>query len=276
MKTQEHRFSVVFPLALNLLLVLLISTAFGQPVNIVTPASHQSFKLADPATLQTEADAHTAIASAESAGKALAADLDVIKKEITPAQTDFSKAETLRSNYVTAITAFNKNDVEPYKQDLDKYNTAGKKYTDALGKYNKSAQANNAMLANKRRAATVAVLNRQKLQVDSMGKQLGDWKTRLDAAKAKLDVKNATLNKQQQQYQSAEQGATARLSAIKARLKDIQSMLNMCAVYAARCNSLLSSKFNQPALTYKGYFTSPEYKKAVSDVNLQLVGLQMF
>lgn len=262
--------------ALGLLLALASQVVFSQQRDIITPVSNQVFKLSDTSSFKSAADLQAAIATAESAGKALAADADAVKKNIAPAQSDLSKAETSKASYTTAVNAFNKADVEPYKKDLDNYNVAGKKYTDQLAKYNKAAQANNALPANQRKAATVAQLNKQRLQVDSMGKQLANWKTRLDAAKAKLDVKNAVLNKQMQEYRAAEQGPIGRLKAAKVKLKAISDQLTTCAQYAQKCHALLNSKFGAPAAAYTGYFVSPEYQRALSGINLQLVSLQFF
>jgi len=260
---------------LGLFLFFIPSKGSCQELNIVAPNTNQSFKLPDPAAFTTVTQAKTNISSAEDIGKLLVSAVGKIKEGVTAAQADLAKPEALKASYTTAITAFDKNDVEPYKKDLDNYNVAGKKYTDQLTKYNKAAQANNALPANKRKAAAVAKLNRQRLQVDSMGKQVGIWKTGLDAAKAKLDIKNAALNKQQQQYQAAEQGPIAKLKNAKEKLKTISSQLTMCEGYVQKCHNTLS-KLGEPATTDNSYFTTPDYKKALSDINLQLVSLQFF
>jgi len=260
---------------LSLVLFLIPFKGSCQELDIVTPNTNQSFKLPDPATFTTPAQAKLNISSAEDVGKLLVASVDKIKENVTAAQADLSKGEALKASYTTAVTAFDKNDVEPYKKDLDNYNAAGKKYTDQLAKYNKAAQANNALPANKRKTAAVAQLNRQRLQVDSMGKQVGTWKTRLDAAKAKLDIKNAALNKQQQQYQATEQGPIAKLKNAKENLKTISSQLTMCEAYVQKSHNMLS-KLGEPATADNGYFTTPDYKKALANINLQLVSLQFF
>lgn len=276
MKSTLPGFKTISLSTITTLVFFVASNAFGQAMAITTPVTNNTFNLPDPDSFKNANDAQSAIAGAESAGKALAADAEVIKKDITPAQSDFSKAEILKSNYSAAVTAFDKNDVEPYKLDLDKYNAAGRKYTDRRDTYNKAAQANNALPASQRKAATVALLNKQRLQVDSMGKQLTAWETRLDATKTKLDVKTAALAKQKLQYEAAEKGPVSRLRAAKANLKDIQTQLTNCAGYAQKCHALLSSKFGAPASSYSGYFVTPEYQGVVSGINLQLVSLQFF
>src|ERR1700728_4037646 len=143
---------------LSLVLFLIPFKGSCQELDIVTPNTNQSSKLPDPATFTTPAQAKLNISSAEDVGKLLVASVDKIKENVTAAQADLSKGEALKASYTTAVTAFDKNDVEPYKKDLDNYNAAGKKYTDQLAKYNKAAQANNALPANKRKTAAVAQL----------------------------------------------------------------------------------------------------------------------
>jgi len=268
-------FKPISTLTFGLFLFYIPSTGFCQELDIITPTTNQSFKLPDPATFTTLTQAKTNISSAEDIGKLLVATAGKIKESVTAAQADLTKGEALKASYTTAVTAFDKNDVEPYKKELDNYNAAGKKYTDQLTKYNKAAKANNALPANKRKADAVALLNRQRLQVDSMGKQVATWKTTLDAVKAKLDIKNAALNKQQQQYQAVEQGPIAKLKNAKETLKTISKQLTMCEAYVQKCHNTLS-KPGEPATADNGYFTTPDYKKALSDINLQLVSLQFF
>ena len=256
---------------------LLSSPGFSQVINAVTPVSHHAYQLPDPAKVQTAADAPAAIASAESAARLLLADAATEKTAIAAEQSDLNKAETEKNEYVTAVTNFSKKDVEPYKSDLNNYNALGTNYTATLAKYNKAANANNALPAKSRKPATVAVLNKQKLQIDSMGKQLAAWKIRLDAARAKLDIKNAALQKQQKKYEGDEQAATAKLKASKSKVYGILNQLTICANYAARCNGLLKPKTG-PATgnTANGYFDTPEYKSAVSDMTATLQKLAAY
>jgi hypothetical protein len=256
---------------------LLSSPGFSQVISIVTPVSHQTYQLPDPAKVQTAADAPTAITSAETAAKALLADGATEKTAATTEQNDLNKAETEKSEYVTAATNFSKLDVEPYKSDMNNYNALGAKYTAALAKYNKAATANNALPSKNRKPATVAVLTKQKLQIDSMSTQLGAWKTKLDGAKAKLDLKNTALQKQQKKYEADEQAATAKLKASKSKIYGILNQLTICASYAARCNGLLNPKTGPaPVSTANGYFDTAEYKSAVSGLSAALQRLAAF
>jgi hypothetical protein len=275
MRKSPFNIKISSKLGLGLLLYFISSSAFCQQLNIVIPTTGQIIKLADPATFITANQAQASISSAEDAGKLLVAAINKIKEGVPPAQAELSKTETAKSAYSTALTDFDKNDVGPYKKDMANYDAAGKKYTDQLAKYNKAAQASNALPAAKRKAAEVALLNKQRLQVDSMGKQLGAWNARLNAAKAKLDMKNAALNKQQLQYRAAEKGPVTKLRDAKEKFKTIASELQQCAAYAQKCHDA-RIRLGEPSAAYNGYFTTADYKNAVSDVNLQLVSLQFF
>jgi len=256
---------------------LLSSPGFGQVISIVTPVSHQTYQLPDPAKVQTAADAPAAITSAETAAKALLADGATEKTSAAAEQNDLNKAETEKSEYVTAATNFSKQDVEPYNFDMNNYKALGAKYTASFANYNKAATANNALPAKDRKAATVAALQKQKLKIDTMGTQLVAWKTKLDAAKAKLDIKNAALQKQQKKYEADEQAATAKLKASKSKIYGILNQLTICASYAARCNGLLNPKTGPaPGNTSNGYFDTAEYKSAVSGLSAALQRLAAF
>ncbi len=251
---------------------------FSQATSIVTPESHQTFQLPDPATIQTAESTQSAITAAENAAKALLADAATEKTNIAAQQTAYNKAEAEKNEYVAGITNFSKQDVEPYKTDLNNYTALGTKYTALLDKHNKAVNANNALPAKNRKAATVAALNKEKLQVDSISTQLGKWKTRLDAAKAKLDVKNATLQKQQKKYEADEQASSAKLRASKSKLSGVLSQLTTCANYAAKCKGLSAAKATGTAgsSATPGYFDSAEYKAAVTDLGMTMQKLAAF
>jgi len=260
-----------------LFICLLSSPGFGQVITIVTPVSHQTYLLPDPAKVQTAADAPAAITSAETAAKGLLADGATEKTATTAEQSDLNRAEAEKNEYITAATNFSKQDVEPYNSDLNNYKTLGTNYTVMLAKYNKAANANNALPAKDRKPATVAALGKQKLQIDSIGKQLGTWETRLDAAKAKLDLKKTALQKQQKKYEADEQAATIKLKASKSKIYGILNQLTICANYAARCNGLLKSKTGPAAGNIgNGYFDAPEYKSSVSGLTAALQQLAAF
>ncbi|HZY36158.1 MAG TPA: hypothetical protein VFE53_05890 [Mucilaginibacter sp.] len=256
---------------------LISSPGLGQVISVVTPVSHQTYLLPDPKKIPSAADVPAAITSAETAAKALLADGATEKTAATAEQNELIKAETEKNEYVTAVTTFSKQDVDPYKSDLNNYNALGTKYTTMLAKYNKGANANNAMPAKDRKPATVAALSKQKIQVDSIGTQLGTWKTKLDVTRAKLDIKNAALQKQQKKYEAEEQAATAKLKASKSKIYGILNQLTICASYAARCNGLLKPQTGPAAGNAgNGYFDTPEYKSAVTELTAALQRLAAF
>ena len=283
MKTQAHHKTVLCRLfhsntllsaGMIVVFCMLSTLSFSQAVNIVSPATNQTYKLPDPAIMQTPAEVQRAIADAETAGKALNADA-IKERAITLNETnDFNKAKTMNSNYLAAFDNFAKNDVAKYKIDLDNYTASGTKYNEMLAAYNKAALANNALPAKKRKAATVAALNKQKAQIDASGAKLTKWKIRLDAAKAKLDVENAALPKQKLRADAALQTATEKLKASKKKIKSILDQSILCASYADKCHALLVSKFNNTAASDLGYFGTPGYKTSIADLNTDLEKLK--
>jgi hypothetical protein len=249
---------------------LLAAMSFAQPVTIVSPVTNQTYKLADPAAMQNAAELQSAIANAESAAKALITDAANEKAAAVTDENGLDKTTSLKNDYITAVNAFNKNDVTPYKADLDNYTATGTKFNDLLAKHNKAVLANNALAAKDRKMATVTALNKEKAQIDAQAALLGKWKDKLDAAKAKLDVKNAALQKQQQKYEALDQASSAKLKASKIKLKSLSDQLAVCANYADKCQALLVSKFKAESASNAGYFTSPAYKSAVADLNAYL------
>ena len=261
---------------LVIIFFLISNSGFSQVVNVVTPISNQAFKLPDPGALQTAVDAQAAITSAEAAGKALLADAAAEKINIATELTSYNQAETQKNDYLTGINNFSKNDVDPYNLDLNNYNIAGAKLVKLLAKHNNAVKANNALPAKDRKPATVAALTKEKMQVDSMSAQLVKWEAKLNAAKAKLDVKNAALQKQQQKYTATESAATTRLKASKVRLTGILNQLTSCVAYAGKCKGLLTTKFNAGSTAVAGYFETAEYKSAFADMSAQLAQLKSF
>jgi hypothetical protein len=262
--------------AMAVLIFVAPATGVCQVLTVVTPITNQTYKLPDPASIQTADDTRAAIASAETAGKALIADANTEKKLVAAEQNSYNTAETEKNDYIKAANDFSKNDVDPYKLDLNNYTATGTKFMQLLTKHNNAVKANNALPAKKRKAATVAALTKEKLHIDSMATQLTKWKTKLDAAKSKLDVKNAALQKQQQKYEPAEQAATLKLKPAKVALTNIVNQLNQCANYAAKYKSVLTAKSTSGATPVTGYFESAEYKSTVADLNNQLTNLRAF
>ena len=106
---------------------------------------------------------------------------------------------------------------------------------------------------------------------------MGAWETKLEAAKAKLDLRKAALQKQQKKYEADEQAATAKLKASKSKIYGVLNQLTICANYAARCNGLLKPKTGPAASNPgNGYFDTPEYKSAVSGLTAALQQLAAF
>jgi hypothetical protein len=275
MKKHLSKISVI-QATLIVIFCLFVASGFSQGLTVVTPVSNQTFKMPDPSTLQTAADAQAALTSAETAGKALLADAVAEKPTVTAEQNNYSQAEAGKNNYMASINSFSKNDVDPYKLDLNNYNTAGAKFMQLLTKHNNAVKANNALPAKDRKPATVTALTKEKMQVDSMATQLGKWKTRLDVAKTKLDVKNAALQKQQQKYTSSEEASVPKLKTCKTLLTSILNQLTSCAGYAGKCKGLLTTKFNAGSATAAGFFETAEYKGAVADISAELAGLRSF
>lgn len=276
---KKHVFkSQIFLTAAAVVVCLLPVRGFGQVTSIVTPESHQTYQLPDPATIQTAENVQAALTTAENAAKALIADGSIEKTNIAAEQTAHNKAETEKNEYLAGITNFSKQDVDPYNADLNNYRALGTKYTVLLDKHNKAVKANNALPAKNRKAATVAALNKEKLQVDSMSSQLGKWKTKLDAAKAKLDVKNAALQKQQKKYEADEPSSSAQLRVSKGKLSALLNQLTVCANYAAKCKGLVASKSTGTTASNPspGYFDSAAYKAAAADLAASLQKLAAF
>jgi len=262
--------------AMAVLIFMAPAAGLCQVLTVVSPVTNQTYKLPDPASIQTAADAGTAITSAEIAGKALIADANTEKKLVAAELGNYNTAETQKNDFIKAATDFSKNDVDPYKLDLSNYNATGAKFLQSRAKYDKAVKANNALPAKQRKPATVAALTKEKLHLDSTATQLNAWKTKLDGAKSKLDVKNAALQKQQQKYQPAEQAAALKLKTAKAALTSIVNQLNLCANYAAKCKGLQTAKSTGGATPVANYFESAEYKSAIADLNNQLTSLRNF
>jgi len=254
---------------------LLPIAAFCQTVTVTSPVTNQTYKFSDPATAQTAADLQGAIGSAETAAKALSADALTEKPGVSTEENNYAKSEALKNDYAVSLSAFNTNDVVPYNKDMANYTASGTKFSDLLAKHNKAVLANNALAAKDRKAATVAALNKEKTQIDTWAAQLSKWKDKLDAAKAKLDIKNAALQKQQQKYETSEQASTNKLKTSKAKLKNIADQLTVCSTYAAKCRSLLVSKFSDSAAD-TGYFSSPAYKTAIADLSASIEKLKAY
>jgi hypothetical protein len=244
-------------------LCLSSTSSFSQAVDVVSPVSTLTYKLPDPATMQTAADVQGGITMAETAGKALNADA---ANQIANTKAQINKAKTANSDYTAALNNFNKAEVIPYNTDLNNYAASGTKYSESLAAYNKAALANNALAAKDRKAATVAALNKQKTQLDAWGIKLGKWKIKLDAAKAKLDTDNAALQKQKQNADAAAQASADKLKASKPKLNALLDQLTICANYAWKCHELLTNKFNTPKSADDGYFSTPAYKGAIADL----------
>jgi hypothetical protein len=270
MKTQTYPVTIfnrpyvlanLFSVAVAVVFCLLSAPSFSQAINIVSPVTNQAYKLPDPATMQSATEVQAGITLAETTGKTLNAEAKAI---ITTNQNAANKAQAMNSAYVTGLNNFNKNDVTPYKADLDNYTATGEKFNTSLAAYNKAAAANNAMAAKDRKAATVATLNKQKMQLDATGAKLTQWKTKLDAAKTKLDVTNAALQKQKQNSETATKATTDKAKASKTKLNGLLDQLTQCANYAAKCHALLISKFSAPNTPDTGYFTTPVYKSAIA------------
>jgi len=255
---------------------LFCATLDAQPVTVTDPLSNKVYTLTDPGGAQTAAELQTAITTAETTAKSLYAGSETETALMATAEADQTKAFSLKNANITATNNFNKNDVIPYKQDMDNYNAAGAKYSDLLSRYNKAVLANNALAAKDRKAATVAALNKQKIDIDAQAAQLSKWKDKLDAAKAKLDVKNAALQKQQQKGEALDQSSTAKLKACKVKLKGVVDQLAVCAAYAEKCRALLSSKFKVDVAINTGYFNSPEYRNALAALNALLDKLKSY
>ncbi len=266
------RVSCLFNLAwigIITLLCFISAPVFSQALTVTTAS--QIYKLPDQATLQTAPGLQSAIATAEAAGKALTADAAAEKTNAAAQENALTKSKTMEADYFTAVTAFSKNDVEPYNADLKNYTDAGTKFTLALSSYNKAVMANNALPAKNRKAATVAALNKQKAHIDSSVTMLSIWKGKLDKAKAKLDVKNNALKQQKNKYERIIQTATTKLKASGEKLKNITGQLSVCESYAAKCHGLLMSKFNGTPDT--GYFGTNEYKNAFADLTAYIAKL---
>jgi hypothetical protein len=275
MKTLTFYHNSFLSFVTTLLFCLVTSASFCQPETVTSPVTNQTYKLPDPAGMQTAADLQAAITQAETTGKTLNAEATTQKNKAEAALNSNTKAYSAQNDYTTAINNFNKNDVIPYKADLDKYNAAGAKFGVSLAAYNKAATANNALTAKDRKPAVVAGLTKQKVQIDTMGAQLTRWKTKLDAAKAKLDVKNAALQKQQKSYETGQQTSAADLKKIKPILNSLLTQLTVCANYAAKCHGLLVSKFNADK-TDTGYFSTPTYRASASELYSYLVKLKSY
>jgi len=265
-----HQRKVFISIAITLVFCLPSARLFSQPVSIVSPVGNHAFTLPDPAVAQTAVELQNAVTAAEITAKALSADAVSEKATAVSQENELAKTAAAKNDYIAALNSFNKADVTPYKQDLDKYTASGTSFNNLLAKYNKAVLANNALPAKNRKAATVAALNEQKVQIDAWGAQLSKWKARLDAAKAKLDVKNAALQKQQQKYESTEQTSTAKLRACRINLKSILDELQLCAGYADKCRALQLNRFKDRAAPDTGYFTTPAYKSTVADLNAYL------
>jgi len=254
-----------FPKLFRLCIIVALSTiataSFSQAVNIVSPVSNANYKLADPTVMQTASELQAAITNAETAGKALNAEAKAI---ISANQNEMTKAQAMKNDYLAALNNFSKNDVTPYNTDMNNYTASGTKFTELLKKHNAATLANNALPAKDRKAATVAALNKEKLQIDAWAAKLAKWKTSLDAAKAKLDVKNTALQNQDKKQQAANQVAADKKKASKVKLNGLLDQLTLCANYAAQCRELLTSKFK--ATPDPGYFGSPVYKSAIAEL----------
>jgi len=252
----------------GMLLCFFAQISHAQVISIMGASGNQTYRLPDTATLKTTAGVQAAITTVEAAGKALTASA-AVEKAVEAAQGNvLNKSKATESDYVTAVTAFSKNDVAPYKADLDAYTAAGTKFTTALSNYNKAVIANNALPAKSRKAATVALLNKQKAHIDSSVTQLSNWKVKLDKAKAKLDVKNGTLLKQKTAYETAGQMAATKIKASGVKLKSIADQLSLCEKYAAQCHKLLVDKFG--GTDDAGYFSTTDYKNTKADLNTSI------
>jgi hypothetical protein len=250
--------------------------SYAQVVTIVSPATNQKYLLPDTATFHTAADIQNAIAATETAGKTLSADAATEEGKVTSVQNELIKAGAAKTDYLTSLNDFSKNDVAPYNADFNNYNAAGTKFNVSLAQYNKAALANNALPAKDRKPVNVAALTKQKVQIDAMAAQLGRWKIKLDAAKAKLDVKNTALQKRQQKYEATEKSAAPKLKASKTILNGLFNQLTICATYAARCHESLASKFKTGLATDNGYFGSPAYKSTIATLYGDLVKLKTY
>jgi hypothetical protein len=256
-------FSKTLRPAMIIALCTAATASFSQAVNIVSPVTKANYKLPDPSVMQTAAEAEAAITTAEGAGKALNAEAKTI---ISANQSETGKAQAMKNDYMKALTNFSKNDVAPYNADMANYTASGTKFMELLKKHNAATLANNALAAKNRKAATVAALNKEKLQIDAWSAKLAKWKTKLDAAKTNLDVKNAALQSQDKKQQAAEQAAADKRKASKGQLNGLLDQLTMCANYAAKCRELLVSKFSYKGTPDPGYFGSPVYKSAIAEL----------
>jgi hypothetical protein len=109
-----------------------------------------------------------------------------------------------------------------------------------------------------------------------MGAHLTKWKVKLDAAKAKLDVKNAALQNKQKEHETAEQLSIANLKAVKLKLNSLLNQLTICANYSGKCQGLLVTKFKAGISVDTGYFASPAYRNIIAGLYAVLVKLKNY
>lgn len=250
---------------------LLATPSFSQDVAIQTNAT---YKLPDPAGMQTLAQVKGAIVTAELAGQALNADAEKEKAELQSAENDYGKAQAMKSDYLTGLDSYTKNGYNPYMADLNSYTPNVTNYAEILTRHNNAVAASNVLAPEQRNAATVASLNSEKTELDTWKVKLDTWKNNLDDARSKLDAQRTALLLQKQQYETAYQNAMDRLNASQAKLKAILDQLILCANYADKCRSILISKFNYTGTSTTGYFGTPVYKGSIADLNTNLEKLK--
>jgi hypothetical protein len=283
MKTQTYYNSVfILPCRLTymvstgmiVIFCLLASLSFSQAFVITSPSANTTYKLPDPAGVQTLTELQGAITTTELAGKALNTDAANERAALTSAEHDFYKSKTMRTDYLAGLDNYTKNGYDPYMVDYNTYTPDVTKYGEVLARHNTATDASNALAPKNRNTATVASLNSEKAELDSWHARLETFKASLDAAKAKLDAQRETLLQQKKEYETAYQTSTNKLKVSRIKLKDILDQLILCSYYADKCKTLLVSKFNYTGTSDAGYFGSSVYKGALTDLNTDLEKLK--
>lgn len=283
MKTQIHPNGVtampcpVFWLVRAGLIVAFCSLSaclFAQSAEISSIVNKQTYKLTDPNALLTATELQTAIITAETAGKALTQDAAAEKDALLAIESDLTRAQTMRSDYLTALDSYTKNGYDPYMVDFNSYIPNLNNYNESLRRHNTATDANNALAPEQRNAANVASLNSEKTELDSWRVKLENWKNSLDAARTKLDDQRAALLKQKQDFETARQLATGSLKAAKFKLKTLVAELLLCSYYSDKCRYILLTKFSFNGPTGTGYFGTTGYKSTLAGLNAEIENLK--
>jgi|GEM_PF-2261119 len=263
-------FNKSFKTMLIVLFCLPSVQSFAQDITIISLFTETHYKLRDPDSLKSVDAINSALASAESASRVLKEDAANEKRIVLNTQSDFTKAVTMKNDYVATVAAYTRNGHDPYEAQLSSYTADLNNYSQAVSRHNTAVAASDALPATQRSATTVASLNSEKADLDNWNTRLNTQKSNLDASKANLDGQREVLLKQKSDCEAAYLAASDQLKISKLRLKDVLDQLQLCGYYADKCNKLLTNKFKYTGAPVTAYFAAPAYQETLADINAQI------